>query len=189
MIRPGALIPLILLVLAAPGVAAAQISIPSLDDLIRSIAPGPELTVDAPVVRPDGPPSAEDQAYERRVLDAFRAAQNRQGALDGRWQVQTLDGQVLYILMFTDPNAGDARIDGAWANPRKSGVNASGFVETVRRDGQDLIVSFSDSGERMRLRLTANGAGAWRGESQTDGAHTTVVMTRARGIETMALGQ
>ena len=190
MIRPSALIPLILLI-AAPGVAAAQISIPSLDDLIKSLAPPaePGLKVDAPVVRPDGAPTAEDLAYERRVLDAFRAAQNRQGALDGRWNVQTLDGQVLYVLMFNDPNAGDARIDGAWANPRKTGTNASGFVDSISRQGENVVIAFSEAGTATSLRLAANSAGAWRGESEIGGAKTPVVMMRAQGIETMALGQ
>ena len=138
----------------------------------------PDLTI-------QGEPTAADLSYETRVLGAFGAVQGSQGPLDGGWQVLGSDGAVLYTLQLTDPGAGDARIEGAWRNPRDSGAAASGFIDSISRENEDLVLSFREADAehptQVRLRPAANGG--YVGETVLGAQRTRVTINRAEGIE------
>ena len=136
---------------------------------------------------PDAPPTSVDLAYQNRVLGVFHAAQGKQGALDGRWRVNA-DGVDVYILQFADPGAGESRVEGAWRNVRRAGgLDASGFVDQVSREGDVIVVRFTDGTRRsaeIRLRNTADGR--WLGRILWPEGGANVVMTRDTSVETAA---
>jgi hypothetical protein len=138
--------------------------------------------------RPDGPPSESDNLYETRILGAFKAAQIRQGPLDGRWLVAKPGGDAIYALQFADPGSGDERIEGAWRNVKVQGLGGSGFIEAISRDASDVVVRFQDTStnrnEEIRLRPTSDGA--WKGEL-IGGGKTSVVMRRDASVELAAM--
>lgn len=136
-----------------------------------------------------GEPTASDRSYETRVLGAFRAVQGAQGPLDGRWHVLGPDGAVLYTLQLTDPGAGDWRIEGAWRNPRAKGAAASGFIDGIARENEDLVLSFQEAGvdQRTQVRLRPAANGGYVGETVVGGQRTGVTVNRAQGLETASL--
>ena len=136
-----------------------------------------------------GEPTASDRSYETRVLGAFRAVQGAQGPLDGRWHVLGPDGAVLYTLQLTDPGAGDWRIEGAWRNPRAKGAAASGFIDGIVRENEDLVLSFQEAGvdQRTQVRLRPAANGGYVGETVVGGQRTGVTVNRAQGLETASL--
>lgn len=140
-------------------------------------------------LRPDGPRTETDMAYENRVLGAFRVTQGGQGPLDGGWQVLGSDGVALYTLQLTDPGAGEARIEGAWRNLKLEGPGSSGLIDSVRREGGDIVLGFRDGLDEMstqlRLRLEANGT--WTGETVAGERRTGVLAARAQGLETASM--
>lgn len=144
--------------------------------------------VDERAATPDAPPTPRDTAYEQRVLGVFQYAQGKQGALDGRWRVAA-DGVDVYVLQFSDPGAGESRIEGAWRNVRQAGnLSASGFVDQVSRDGDEVVIRFTDTNRRsaeIRLRNTAGNA--WLGRILWPEGGQNVVMTRDVSVETAAL--
>lgn len=139
--------------------------------------------------RPDGPPSDGDILYETRILGAFRAAQGRQGPLDGRWLVARPGGEVLYSLQFADPGGGSDRIEGAWRNMNAQGLGGSGFIDTVSREDADVVVRFRDTAtgrpEVVRIRQTSDGG--WMGEL-TGVGRVPVVLSRDVSVELAAQG-
>lgn len=140
-------------------------------------------------IRLDGSPTASDRSYETRVLGAFRNTQGAQGPLDGAWRVSGTDGALLYTLQLTDPGAGEARIEGAWRNPRQTGPAASGFIDWVTRDNEDLVLVFREAADagptqvRMRSTLT----GGWVGETLIGEHRTGVTVNRNQGLETASM--
>lgn len=136
-----------------------------------------------------GEPTASDRSYETRVLGAFRAVQGAQGPLDGRWHVLGPEGAVLYTLQLTDPGAGDWRIEGAWRNPRAKGAAASGFIDGIARENEDLVLSFQEAGvdQRTQVRLRPAANGGYVGETVVGGQRTGVTANRAQGLETASL--
>lgn len=135
----------------------------------------------------DAPPTSVDMAYQNRVLGVFHAAQGKQGPLDGRWRVNA-DGVDVYILQFADPGAGESRVEGAWRNVRRAGgLDASGFVDQVSREGDEVVVRFTDGARRsaeVRLRNAADGR--WQGRILWPEGGANVVMTRDVSVETAA---
>lgn len=142
-----------------------------------------------PDLRPDGPRTETDLAYENRVLGAFRVTQGGQGPLDGGWHVLGADGVALYTLQLTDPGAGEARIEGAWRNLAIDGPGDSGLIDSVGREGGDIVLGFRDGPDetptQFRLRLEANGT--WTGETVAGERRTGVIASRAQGLETAAM--
>lgn len=182
-----ALIALILLISsAAPGLAAAQDDPRSIDDLLNQLTPDTGVYVTDPNLNPDGPPTAEDRAYESRVLGAYRDAQVAQGPLDGGWQVRSATGETLYDLQIADPGAGPERIEGAWRNPRQSGLSATGLIDSFSAEDGQTIIAFREreGGPMVRIRIRAQGRDRWTGEA----GGKPVVMVRAGGVDAQALG-
>lgn len=140
-------------------------------------------------LRPDGERTEPDTLYESRVLGAFRGAQGSQGSLDGPWHILGPGGVAIYTLQVTDPGAGEARIEGAWRNLKTSGPGASGFIESVRREGADLILTFREGAAEglTELTLRPGGQGAWDGELVANNARTDIIASRAQGLETASM--
>jgi hypothetical protein len=144
-------------------------------------------TVEDPQLRPDGPRTQEDIAYESRVLGAYRNQQG-QGLLDGSWHVQGRDGKVIYTLQLHDPGAGEARIEGAWSNPNIEG--ADGFIDAIWREGAEVVFSFRDgpaADTLVQLRLIQGENGVWSGEQVRNGVRSGIIANRAQGLETAAM--
>jgi len=160
----------------------------ALDNLLNP--PGGKIAVVTDAnLRPDGTRTDTDMSYETRVLGAFRTTQGSQGPLDGRWHVSGPDGAILYTLQLTDPGAGEPRIEGAWRNVKLSGLGASGFVETVRREGDDVVFAFREGPTEVpaeiRLRLEPNGV--WTGLAVQGDLRQGVTANRGQGLETASM--
>ena len=177
---------ILLLSSAAPGLAAAQDDAQTIDDLLNQLTPDTGVFVTDPTIDPDGPPTSEDRAYEGRVLGAYRDAQTAQGPLDGGWQVRSAAGEALYDLQIADPGAGPARVEGAWRNPRLSGLTATGFIDSVTSDDGQTTITFREreGGPLTRIRVRAQGRDRWTGEA----GGKPIVMIRAGGVDAQALG-
>lgn len=136
---------------------------------------------------PDAPPTPRDTAYENRVLGVFHAQQGRQGALDGRWRVAA-GGVDVYILQLSDPGAGESRVEGAWRNLRREGsLDASGFVDQVTREGDEVVVRFTDASQRSaEIRLRNSAGGGWIGRIVWPEGGSNIAMTRDVSVETAA---
>lgn len=136
---------------------------------------------------PDAPPTSVDMAYQNRVLGVFHAAQGKQGPLDGRWRISA-EGVDVYILQFADPGAGESRVEGAWRNVRRAGgLDASGFIDQVSREGDEVVVRFTDGARRSaEVRLRNSPDGRWQGRIVWPEGGANVVMTRDVSVETAA---
>lgn len=147
--------------LAAAPVAA---QVPA-DDPIGAILqrPAPSMHVDETGRSPDGPPSAEDEAYDSRIRSSAAAARAFQGPLDGGWTLIG-GGRELYILQLADR---DGVVEGAWRDPRRPGaLDASGYLDVADRSDGSLVLSFT--GAFAVLRLVD---GRWSGQL-TEGERT-----------------
>lgn len=171
---------------------AARAPTPTTTIYAAPVAPAPPaeprpVFIDDRGKTPDAPPTAGDMAYQNRVLGVFHAAQGRQGALDGRWRVNA-DGVDVYILQFADPGVGESRIEGAWRNVRREGgLDASGFIDQVSREGDEVVVRFTDAARRAaEIRLRNSSDGAWAGRIIWPQGGANVVMTRDVSVETAA---
>ncbi len=167
---------------------AAPLDPELLDRAIAAAEVSPYVVYDSGL-RPDGERTESDLSYESRVLGAFRVTQGVQGPLDGRWHVSGSDGVAIYTLQLTDPGGGEQRIEGAFRNLKSGGVGSSGFIDTVRRDGDAVIFSFKegirDTPVELRLREEPNGV--WVGEAQSGGIAQGVIANRGQGLETAAM--
>lgn len=133
--------------------------------------------------RPDGPPTDADTLYESRVLGAFRAAEDNQGPLDGRWRVARAGGGVLYTLQFSDSRD---RIEGAWRDMTAPGKTSVGLIDTIDRGETDTVVRFSDGARPAELRIHPAADGGWIGQAITPAGRIPVVMTRDQSVELVA---
>ena len=126
---------------------------------------------------PDGPPSPSDLYFESRVRASFAAAQGMQGPLDGRWVVRT-GGMELYDLQLVDKNQG--AVEGAWRDPRRKGAaDASGFIDSVQRNGGELTVRFQPHPGADPVQLSLRQLGdSWTGELIERGDRQTVTLRR-----------
>ena len=123
---------------------------------------------------PDPPQDAPDQ--EGAVAAAYQAAEAMQGPLDGLWRLQSAGGRTLYIFSLSD--AGDAPaplaaspdhpgVEGAWRDPGRTGApDASGFIDSVRRQGDWLQIRFVEGADKRpeTVTLRAGQTGRWSGE-------------------------
>ncbi len=146
-------------------------------------APGPgrPTNINETGVAPDGPPSARDLVYENRVRATYNAAQGAQGPMDGRWTLtEQGSGATLFVFQLVDaPRTG--ALEGVWRDPsRPPGVNASGIVADVSRDGGHVTLTFSptNSGSTVVLVLLPSADGSWSGEMQANGVSRAVVLRR-----------
>ena len=117
-----------------------------------------------------------DDAKGVSVDQAYQAAERHQGPLDGSWRLSDNAGVPLFDFQLTDPGGAPSpratqpdhpEIEGAWRDLRREGAMvASGFLQSVRRDGTSLEIQFveSDPARPTRLLLRASLYGGWAGE-------------------------
>jgi hypothetical protein len=166
------------LALAALALIAAQ---PEPEGPPPPPASGAPPTIDSLL---DQPPISED-ARQAAVQGAYTAAQARRGGLDGRWRLEAADGHALYIFQLSDPgpvpdprsgNPSVPVIEGAWRNPVRKGSGASGFLDSVQREGSALTLRFADGDRPLTVSLRQRAGGDWSGA--IDGPSRPVVMKR-----------
>jgi hypothetical protein len=129
---------------------------------------------------PQGNYIPAEQVYEMRVKGSIVAAQGLQGPLDGGWKVAGPDGTALYALQIVDPAGGYGPLEGAWRDVRRPGaVGSTGLIDSVVRDGSDLVVRFSAKpGRSTTLTLHPTGETRWAGDLVEAGAARTVIAER-----------
>ncbi len=143
--------------------------------------PRPQLTapvhIDETGKNPDAPPTVRDMAYDTRLKSSFASAQGFQGPLDGGWTLAARGAEDLYALQLVDRVD---RLEGVWRDLRRKGaLNASGLVDDIQRNGQDLTLRFAGGGTAPVVTATLHGTydGAWSGEL-TEGGRTRAVVLR-----------
>ena len=88
------------------------------------------------------------------------------------------DGEALYILELSDPGDG-GEVEGAWRDPQRAGTaGSSGFLASVRLDGENLDIRFEGGLFPRRIALKPAPGGGWAGELIHDGPRKTVTMIR-----------
>ncbi len=120
-------------------------------------------------VTPDRPLSSSELAYEGRIRNAFSAATNVQGPLEGRWVLSGPTGQ-LYQFQVADRGARD--VEGVWRDLTMppGALNSTGLIDILARDGDALTVRFSPRGRApVVLTLRATGPGQWSGQMSGHG--------------------
>jgi len=129
---------------------------------------------------PQGNYVPAEQVYEMRVKGSIVAAQGLQGPLDGGWKVAGPDGSALYALQIVDPAGGYGPLEGAWRDVRRAGaVGSTGLIDSVTRDGSDLVLRFSaKAGQSTVLTLHPTGETRWAGDLIEAGAARTVIAER-----------
>ena len=142
----------------------------------RAITSGTPVKIDEIGKTPDGPLSASDLSYESRLRSAFQSAQGTQGPLDGRWVIRS--GEIsLYLLQLVDRGA----LEGAWRDPRRPAASgASGFIDAIIRNGEQLIVDFTatQGGGPISLSLRLLPNGQITGDLTEYGVRSNVTMVR-----------
>lgn len=146
-------------------------------------APAPRPQLDRPVrieetgKTPDRPPGVRDLAYEQRIRASFAAAEGFQGPLDGGWTL-TAGSDDLFALQLVDK---PDRLEGVWRDLRRKGaLGASGLVDEIQRQGQDLTVRFvaRPGGTPTVATLHATSDGRWTGNLEDAGQRKAVVPRR-----------
>lgn len=169
-------------VLALAGGSQAQTpAADAIDDILRGPArptetPPPQQQRTGPVFlhetgkAPDGPPGADEIAYDSRLKSSAAASRSFEGPMEGAWKLLG-GGRDLYHLQLVDR---DGWIDGAWRDPQRAGaVNGSGFIAEVRRGGA-LVLRFSDE----VVAVLEPHAGGWRGQLTEGGRSLPVTLVR-----------
>lgn len=130
----------------------------------------------------EGPPDARELAYQSGVQRNFNAQQVRMGPLDGAWVVRTRTGAAFMALQLHDPGRPDSEIEGAWRTMTRSPSGArSGFLVSVRREGQALVIRWYDrdeTGNMSVMRLNPGADGRWSGVIQDRDVEIPVTMGR-----------
>ncbi|HEY0436327.1 MAG TPA: hypothetical protein VGC92_06795 [Phenylobacterium sp.] len=146
-------------------------------------APPPRPQLDRPVHleetgrTPDRPPTVRDLAYESRVRASFAAAEGYQGPLDGGWTL-SVGSDDLFALQIVDKAD---RLEGVWRDLRRKGsLDASGVVDEMQRQGQDLTLRFvaRRDGRPTVATLHAQADGRWTGNLEDAGERKAVVLRR-----------
>lgn len=128
---------------------------------------------------PEPPLTSSDLNYESRLRASIASAQGLQGPLDGRWVMRTAAGTALYSLQLVDTGMGG--LEGAWRDLRRPGaLDASGFVDEIRRAGVQLYVRFETGGghQATSAQLDPRADGSWEGELYDDGQRHRVILKR-----------
>lgn len=156
-----------------------------------ALKPPPDPSPQADPTTGEGPPAEPLADGDRStVTAAYQAAEQRQGPMDGRWRLNDNDGAPLFDFMLTDtgglrsarfsrPDHPD--IEGAWRDLRREGLrDDAGFLDSVRRDGDTLIITFAEHHPDQALRLVVKRApnGEWTGALDEGGAERPVFMSR-----------
>ncbi|MGH6908825.1 MAG: hypothetical protein ACREE0_03585 [Phenylobacterium sp.] len=159
--------------------------------------PAPEATRPAPYVAPPrrpqltapvrieetgknpDAPSVQDLAYDSRLKSSFASAQGYQGPLDGGWTLAAKGAEDLFALQLVDRTD---RLEGAWRDLRRKGaLDASGLVNTIERNGSDVILRFAAGGaDPVTATLHGTYNGDWTGELTEGGRTRPVILLRRR---------
>jgi len=163
----------------APAMPSAPVPYsPAANDRI----PDAPVTVDAYRRNYEGPPDATEAAYDGGVRRNFNAQQVRMGPLDGAWTVRTRSGAAFMMLQLHDPGRAGAEIEGAWRSLPRPGQGArSGFLVSVAREGQTLVLRWYDRDETGNLsvmRLIPGADGRWTGHIEDRDVEIPVTMGR-----------
>ncbi len=147
--------------------------------------PPPRSQVKDPVMideldrTPEPPLTSTDLNYESRLRASIASAQGLQGPLDGRWVMRTASGAQLYSLQLVDTGMGG--LEGAWRDLRRPGaLDASGFVDEIRRAGAQLYFRFETGGghQATSAQLDPRADGSWEGELFDNGQRHKVILKR-----------
>jgi hypothetical protein len=151
---------------------------------VVTYAPAPRSQRDQPVrieetgKTPDRPPGERDLAYEQRIRASFAAAEGFQGPLDGGWTLAAGADDLFALQLVDKPD----RLEGVWRDLRRKGaLSASGLVDEIQRQGQDLTLRFMarPGGKPTVATLHAEADGRWRGALEDAGQRKTVVLRRS----------
>jgi hypothetical protein len=146
-------------------------------------APAPRSQTGRPVhieetgKTPDGPPSVRDLAYESRIRGSFAAAEGFQGPLDGGWTLAAGSDDLFALQLVDKPD----RLEGVWRDLRRKGsLTASGLVDEIQRQGQDLTLRFQarPGGGPTVVTLRAAADGRWTGALEDAGERKAVVLRK-----------
>lgn len=151
---------------------------PSANDRI----PDKPVTLEAYRRSYEGPPDARERVFDAGVKRNFDAQQVRMGPLDGPWVVRSRTGAPVMYVMLHDPGRPDAEIEGAWRLAGgRSGNARSGFLVSVAREGQTLVIRWydrDDTGNMSVMRLLPGADGRWSGTVQSRDVEYPVTMGR-----------
>jgi len=138
------------------------------------------VSVDAyDAVRAEGQRPPEDRAYEATVLGGAAAAQDRQGALDGAWELRSGSGKRLYAFQLSQGGEGEPA-EGAWRSvSAAAGRRVSGFVLVAQESGRLTLRFFEPGGSQpIVVTLQPGVGGSWRGAMAREGASSVVELRR-----------
>jgi hypothetical protein len=124
---------------------------------LAAVAQSLELTAQPPL-------TAEDRAFDSKILADGAAAEARKGPLDGVWLLKSTDGAALYAFLLSDQINGP--VEGAWRDLRRNlTVTSSGFIAEIHHDDEALSLRFyvRDETHPVLVRLSPDGQGRWRG--------------------------
>ena len=124
---------------------------------LAAVAQSLDLTAQPPL-------TAEDQAFNTKILADEAAAEARKGPLDGVWLLKSADGAALYAFLLSDQINGP--VEGAWRDLRRNlTVTSSGFIAEIHHDDEALSLRFyvRDETHPVLVRLIADDQGRWRG--------------------------
>ena len=122
------------------------------------------------------PLTAEDQAFNTKILADEAAAEAHKGPLDGVWTLKSAEGAALYAFLLADQINGP--VEGAWRDLRRNlTVTSSGFIAEIHHDDEALSLRFyvRDETHPVLVRLIADDQGRWRGTLTDEAGHKSPV--------------
>jgi hypothetical protein len=98
----------------------------------------------------------------------------------GGWKINGADGAALYSLQIVDPAGGYGPVEGAWRDVRRPGsVGSTGLIDSVERDGAELVIRFSPrGGQTSVITLRPVGETRWSGGLAEAGGNAMVTAER-----------
>ena len=124
---------------------------------LAAVAQSLELSAQPPL-------TAEDQAFNAKILADEAAAEAQKGRLDGVWTLKSAEGVALYAFLLSDQINGP--VEGAWRDLRRNlTVTSSGFIAEIHHDDEALSLRFyvRDETHPVLVRLSPDDQGQWRG--------------------------
>ena len=136
---------------------------------LAAVAQSLDLTAQPPL-------TAEDQAFNTKILADEAAAEAHKGPLDGVWTLKSAEGAALYAFLLADQINGP--VEGAWRDLRRNlTVTSSGFIAEIHHDDEALSLRFyvRDETHPVLVRLIADDQGRWRGTLTDEAGHKSPV--------------
>jgi hypothetical protein len=118
------------------------------------------------------PLTAQDQAFNAKILADEAAAEAHKGPLDGVWTLKSAEGVALYAFLLSDQINGP--VEGAWRDLRRNlTVTSSGFIAEIHHDDEALSLRFyvRDETHPVLVRLSPDDQGHWRGTLTDEARH------------------